>query len=218
MGLKMKNKNNEKHDATKKAENSSVETAETTESENLKSDSAENEKCAECEAGETSSAETEEIDPVEALKKEIETLKAENADLKDQVLRRAADFDNYRKRMIKEKQEAFDFANENLLKDLLDSLDNFDRTVEAAGQATEVGAIASGVQMVNANLVKMLEDKYNLSSYGKAGEPFNPDEHEAIGSVQGEVAEPTLKEVYLKGYKLKDRVIRHAKVMVEMPV
>lgn len=206
----MKNKNNEKHDAAKAVE--------TTETENLKSDSAKNEKCAECEASETSSAETEEIDPVEALKKEIETLKAENADLNDQLLRRAADFDNYRKRMIKEKQEAFDFANENLLKDLLDSLDNFDRTVEAAANATEVGAIVDGVKMVNANLVKMLEDKYNLSSYGKAGEPFNPDEHEAIGSMQGEVAEPTLKEVYLKGYKLKDRVIRHAKVMVEMPV
>ena len=63
----------------------------------------------------------------------------------------------------------------------------------------------------------MLEDKYNLSSYGAVGDTFNPDEHEAIGSVQGAVAEPVLKEVYLKGYKLKDRIIRHAKVMVTMP-
>ena len=71
--------------------------------------------------------------------------------------------------------------------------------------------------MINAALVKMLEDKYNLSSYGVSGDAFNPDEHEAIGSVQGAVAEPVLKEVYLKGYKLKDRIIRHAKVMVTMP-
>ena len=71
--------------------------------------------------------------------------------------------------------------------------------------------------MINASLVKMLEDKYNLSSYGAEGDVFNPDEHEAIGSVQGAVAEPVLKEVYLKGYKLKDRIIRHAKVMVTMP-
>ena len=151
------------------------------------------------------------------LEQELEALKKENADLKDQVLRRAADFDNYRKRMIKEKQDAFDYANENLLRDLLESLDNFDRTVEAASQATDAKAIADGVKMINATLVKMLEEKYNLSSYGVAGELFDPDEHEAIGSVQEAVAEPVLKEVYLKGYKLKDRIIRHAKVMVAMP-
>ena len=157
-------------------------------------------------------------DKVVALESQVEALKKENADLQDQVLRRAADFDNYRKRMIKEKQDAFDYANENLLRDLLESLDNFDRTVEAANQTKDAKSIADGVKMINSALVKMLEEKYNLSSYGVAGEPFNPDEHEAIGSVQGEVAEPVLKEVYLKGYKLKDRIIRHAKVMVAMPV
>lgn len=156
-------------------------------------------------------------DAVSKLKTQIETLKKENADLKDQVLRRAADFDNYRKRMLKEKQDVFDYANENLLHDLLDSLDNFDRAVDAASSAKDVKSIADGVKMINASLVKMLEDKYNLSSYGAPGDVFDPDEHEAIGSVEGAVAEPVLKEVYLKGYKLKDRIIRHAKVMVTMP-
>ncbi|MBP3709195.1 MAG: nucleotide exchange factor GrpE [Treponema sp.] len=156
-------------------------------------------------------------DATTALKNHVEALKKENAELQDQVLRRAADFDNYRKRMIKEKQDAFDYANENLLRDLLESLDNFDRTVAAADQAKDAKSIADGVKMINSALVKMLEEKYNLSSYGAAGDPFDPDEHEAIGSMQGEVAEPVLKEVYLKGYKLKDRIIRHAKVMVMMP-
>lgn len=156
-------------------------------------------------------------DAVSELEKQIDALKKENADLKDQVLRRAADFDNYRKRMLKEKQDVFDYANENLLHDLLDSLDNFDRTVDAASSAKDVKSIADGVKMINASLVKMLEDKYNLSSYGTPGDVFDPDEHEAIGSVEGAVAEPVLKEVYLKGYKLKDRIIRHAKVMVTMP-
>ena len=119
--------------------------------------------------------------------------------------------------MLKEKQDTFDFANENLLRDLLESLDNFDRTVEAASNAKDATSIADGIKMINASLVKMLEDKYNLSSYGVAGEPFNSDEHEAIGSMQGDVTEPVLKEVYLKGYKLKDKIIRHAKVMVLMP-
>ena len=132
-------------------------------------------------------------------------------------MRRAADFDNYRKRAIQEKQEAFDFANTNLLKDLLESLDNFDRTVEAAATATDPKSIADGVKMINKSLISMLENKYNLVAYGVVGDAFNPDIHEAIGSSQDPVASPVLKVVYLKGYKLKDRVIRHAKVMVSMP-
>ena len=147
----------------------------------------------------------------------IAELEKENADLKDQLLRRAADFDNYRKRMIKEKQETFDYANANLLGDLLESLDNFDRSLEAADTAKDVKSMAEGIKMINKNLVKMLEDKYNLVSYGKVGDEFNPDEHQAIGSSEGDVKEPTIKEVYLKGYKLKEKIIRHAKVMVVMP-
>ncbi|QNL98038.1 nucleotide exchange factor GrpE [Treponema sp. Marseille-Q4132] len=173
--------------------------------------------CASEKSGEKLSAEDSGKDALSELKMQIDELKKENADLKDQVLRRAADFDNYRKRMLKEKQDVFDYANETLLHDLLESLDNFDRTVDAASNAKDVKSIADGVKMINASLVKMLEDKYNLSSYGAVGDTFNPDEHEAIGSVQGAVAEPVLKEVYLKGYKLKDRIIRHAKVMVTMP-
>ena len=147
----------------------------------------------------------------------IAALEKENADLKDQLLRRAADFDNYRKRMMQEKQDAFDYGNANLLKDLLDSLDNFDRTVEAASTASDAKSIADGVTMINKSLVSMLENKYNLAAYGAVGDAFDPDIHEAIGKVDEPVAEPTVKAVYLKGYKLKDRVIRHAKVMVSMP-
>jgi Molecular chaperone GrpE (heat shock protein) len=156
-------------------------------------------------------------DQITELTQKVNELTKENAEMKDQLLRRAADFDNYRKRMIKEKQDTYDYANENLLQDLLDSLDNFGRTVDAAASAKDVKSIAEGVKMISSSLVKVLEDKYNLSSYGNPGDKFNPDEHQAIGSVPGPVAEPVLKEVYLKGYKLKDKIIRHAKVMVTMP-
>lgn len=156
-------------------------------------------------------------DTIASLQKQVEELTKEKADLNDKVLRRAAEFDNYRKRMMQEKQDAFDYANTNLLKDLLDSLDNFDRTVEAAATATDPKAIAEGVTMINKSMVSMLENKYNLAAYGQAGDAFDPDLHEAIGSSNDPVAEPVLKAVYLKGYKLKDRVIRHAKVMVSMP-
>ena len=147
----------------------------------------------------------------------IAALEKENADLKDQLLRRAADFDNYRKRTIKEKQEAYDYANTGLLQDLLDSLDNLERTVDAAEKANDAKAIADGVKIIGSSLVGMLESKYNLTAFGQAGDDFDPAMHEAIGSVQDDVEKPVLKEVYLKGYKLKDRVIRNAKVMVTMP-
>ena len=159
----------------------------------------------------------QEAQPELSDKEKIEKLEKENAELKDQLLRRAADFDNYRKRVIKEKAEAVEYANSNLLADLLESLDNFDRTVDAAATATDAKSIADGIKMINNTLVAMLETKYGLTSFGKPGEPFCPEEHEALRSEEGDVTEPVLKEIYLKGYKLKDRIIRHAKVTVTMP-
>lgn len=162
-------------------------------------------------------ASTEATDAADSLEAKIAALEKENADLKEQVLRRAADFENYRKRMLQEKQDAYDYGNANLLKDLLDSLDNFDRTVEAAATATDVKSIADGITMINKSLVSMLESKYNLVAYGAVGDEFDPDIHEAIGMQEGDVEKEQLAAVYLKGYKLKDRVIRHAKVMVAKP-
>ena len=148
----------------------------------------------------------------------IAALEKEIADLKNQALYKAAENDNWRKRMMQQKDEAVAYANASLLGDLLDSLDNFDRTLDAAKDAKDAKSIADGIKMINKSLVKMLEDKYGLSSYGKEGDEFNPDEHEAIGRVEDEKAKKeTLAQVYLKGYKLKDKVIRHAKVMVKVP-
>ena len=177
------------------------------------------EKCADAEkaSGEDACAE-QEAEKEPSPEERVEALEKENAELKDQLLRRAADFDNYRKRMIKEKQEAFDYANAALLQDLLESIDNLERTVAAAEGTTDAKSIADGVKMISASLVSMLENKYNLAAYGAAGEAFNPDEHEALRSEPSDdVESPVIKEVYLKGYKLKDRVIRNAKVSVSMP-
>ena len=156
-------------------------------------------------------------DPIQRLEKECAELEEKNKELHNQYLLAMADFDNYRKRMIKEKQEAFDYANANLLSDLLESLDNFDRALDAAASATDVASVVDGVKMIKNQLVSMLENKYNLAGYGEKGDAFDPNIHEAIGSMQAPVAEPVCSEVYLKGYKLKERIIRHAKVMVQMP-
>ena len=211
---KVKAESNAENDTLKDGEAAENQAAEKASSESeQKTEDSNSEESSEKTEGESKSEEKEET-PEEKIAK----LEAENADLKDQLLRRAADFDNYRKRMIKEKQETYDYANAALLSDLLDSLDNFDRTVDAAATATDPKSIADGIKMINGNLVKMLEDKYGLVGYGAEGDDFNPDEHEAIGRMEDEGAEKeTLAQVYLKGYKLKDKIIRHAKVMVKVP-
>ena len=162
-------------------------------------------------------SEEKELSPEE----KIAALEKEIADLKTQALYKAAENDNWRKRMMQQKDEAVAYANASLLGDLLDSLDNFDRTLDAAKDAKDAKdakSIADGIKMINKSLVKMLEDKYGLVSYGKEGDEFNPEEHEAIGRQEDEKAKKeTLAQVYLKGYKLKDKVIRHAKVMVKVP-
>lgn len=162
-------------------------------------------------------ADAVEEDPVQRLEREKAELEAKNKELHNQYLMARADLDNYRKRMVKEKQEAFDYANENLLSDLLESLDNFDRALDAASTATDVAGVVDGVKMIKNQLVSMLENKYNLAGYGEKGDAFDSSIHEAIGSMSGPVAEPVCSEVYLKGYRLKERIIRYAKVMVQMP-
>ena len=211
----------EKHEQTEEKvneseQNKTEQTAETKaeEGEAKSSESSEKQETAEESKDSKEGAEA----PKEKTPEErVAELEKENADLKDQLLRRAADFDNYRKRMIQEKQDAFDYGNANLLKDLLDSLDNFDRTLDAAKDAKDAKSIADGIRMINKSLVSMLENKYNLVAFGKEGDDFDPDLHEAIGMQQGDVKKEQLAAVYLKGYKLKEKVIRHAKVMVVKP-
>ena len=169
-------------------------------------------------AGAEGASQTAEGEKELSPEEKIAALEKEIADLKNQALYKAAENDNWRKRMMQQKEEAVAYANASLLGDLLDSLDNFDRTLDAAKDAKDAKSIADGIKMINKSLVKLLEDKYGLVSYGKEGDEFNPEEHEAIGRQEDEKAKKeTLAQVYLKGYKLKDKVIRHAKVMVKVP-
>lgn len=158
-----------------------------------------------------------EKDEKSALETRVSELEKQNAELKDQYLRKVADFDNYRKRMMREKQDAFDYANTAILTDLVSFLDDFDRALASSEDATDIKAITEGIKMMNKQLYGLLNSKYNLSCYGTKGDAFDPNIHEAIASTPSDVKEPTCAEVYLKGYMLKERVIRPAKVMVHMP-
>lgn len=163
----------------------------------------------------------EENDDVLSPEKRIEELESICRDWQDQYLRKAADFENYRKRMIREKQEAIDYANGNLLLDLVQVLDDFDRAIEAGktqgGEAAN-NAFVEGVVMIKNQMVSMLSSKYGLSYYPAKGEAFDPNLHEAVSMIQSpDVKEAVVGEELQKGYKLKERVIRHSKVMVLMP-
>ena len=194
----------------KKAEEQNENVEKTSETSDA-SDKKEEKTDAKPEEGKSEEKELSPEEKIAELEKQVE-------DLKNQALYKAAENDNWRKRMMQQKDEAVAYANASLLGDLLDSLDNFDRTLDAAKDAKDAKSIADGIKMVNKNLVTMLESKYGLKSFGKEGDEFNPDEHEAIGRVEEESAKnETLKQVYLKGYKLNDKIIRHAKVMVSIP-
>jgi molecular chaperone GrpE len=147
-----------------------------------------------------------------------EELEAKLAELNDQYLRKAADFENFRKRTIREKQELTEFANQNLLLDLLPIIDDFERALKSAETSKDFASFYEGIRMIEKGFSSQLESKWGLKRFDSAGEPFDPNRHEAIQVEKTtEISEPVVKEDYLKGYLLKERVIRYAKVKVLMP-
>ncbi|MDR2742524.1 MAG: nucleotide exchange factor GrpE [Treponema sp.] len=148
----------------------------------------------------------------------IAALEAKLAELSDQYLRKAADFENSRKRMNREKQDAIDFANQSLLLDLIPVIDDFERAIQSAAVSKDFGSLYEGIAMTEKRLITMLENKWGLKRFDSAGEPFDPNRHEALMMEKSaDVAEPVVQEDFIKGYTLKDRVIRSAKVKVIMP-
>jgi molecular chaperone GrpE len=148
----------------------------------------------------------------------IAALEAEVAELRDQYLRKAADFENFRKRMIREKQDAIDFANRELLRDILPIIDDFERAIQSAATSKDFNSLYEGIGMTEKQLMSLLENKWGLKRFDSAGETFDPNRHEAIMMEKSvEVVEPVVREDFIKGYTLKDRVLRSAKVKVIMP-
>jgi len=140
------------------------------------------------------------------------------AELNDQYLRKAADFENFRKRVNREKQELAEFANQNLILDLLPILDDFERAIKSAETSKDFASFYEGIKMIEKQFASQLEHKWGLKSFDSVGELFDPNRHEAIQMEKAAgIAEAVVKEDYAKGYLLKERVIRYAKVKVLMP-
>ncbi|MDR1286610.1 MAG: nucleotide exchange factor GrpE [Treponema sp.] len=148
----------------------------------------------------------------------IAALEAELAGARDQVLRKTADFENFRKRMNREKQDAIEFANQSLLLDIIPVIDDFERALKSAGSSRDFTSLYEGIDMIEKRLSSQLESKWGLKRFSSEGESFDPNRHEAIMMEKSAgITEPVVGEDFLKGYVLKDRVIRNAKVKVLMP-
>lgn len=153
-----------------------------------------------------------------SLQNQIEKLEEQVSDLNDQLLRRAADFDNFRKRMFREKEESIRYANAALLTDLLAIIDDFERAIQSAADSKDFGAFHAGVSMIEKQMVSILERNWGLKRFSADGELFDPEKHEAIAVEEtGEHDTEIVLEDYQKGYLLHDRVLRPAKVKVARP-
>ena len=133
---------------------------------------------------------------------------------KDAALRARADLDNYRKRVAREKEDAIRYANNSLLESLLPIVDNFELGLEAAKSTPEATGIVQGLQMVRKQLEDFLRD-HGVESVNAEGNPFDPNLHDAVGhEPNSDVTEGTVIRQTRKGFKLKDRLIRPASVIV----
>ncbi len=147
-------------------------------------------------------------------KKELENAVKENKELKEQLLRIAAEFDNYRKRTEREKTNLIEFANVELLTRLLPVLDDFSRSIEMNIDKGDKETLLEGIKLVHKSFLKILQDQ-GLKPMECEGQKFNPENHDALLQIEMDGMEPdTIIEEHVKGYILKDRVIRHAKVVV----
>ena len=148
----------------------------------------------------------------------LKALEAENTDLKDKLLRKQADFENFRKRMFREKDDVARYANAALLSDLIGVFDDFERAIRSAEESRDFPSFLQGVSMIEKQLVEMLESRWGLKRFTSVGESFDPGRHEAVLKVEGPAdSKPIVIEDYQKGYFLHERVLRPAKVKVMVP-
>lgn len=161
-------------------------------------------------------AENQENVPVQDETKNVEAdLKEKIAELNDKLLRLYSEFDNYRKRTIKEKQDLSKTAAEQLITDLLPVVDDFERAMQSFESTDNLEAVKEGVQLIYSKFRSILSGK-GLQEITTMGQPFDTDHQEAIAHIPApseDLKNKVVDEVQ-KGYMLHDKVIRFAKVVV----
>jgi molecular chaperone GrpE len=147
---------------------------------------------------------------------EVETLRGELAALQERMIRLQADFDNFRRRALKEREEAHQYGHENLVKDLLATVDNLSRAIEHARRSDggDFESMLQGVELVQRELLGALAS-HGVSEIEAANVVFDPNVHEAMAQKEDDsVPANTVIEVFQKGYRLRDRLLRPARVVV----
>ena len=149
------------------------------------------------------------------LEKELKNMKVEKAELNDRFLRLFSEFDNYKKRVSKEKLDLIATASEKVLVSLLPVVDDFERAIAANEKADNIDSIKEGFNLIYNKLLQMMK-RFDVEEIQAKGEEFNTDFHEAVTHFPAQKEEDKGKviDVTEKGYKLKDKVIRYAKVVV----
>ena len=146
--------------------------------------------------------------------KELQEAKTENDRLKDQLLRKAAEFENYKRRNELDWQNFQRLANERVLLSILPILDDLTRSLKGGNDDTTYDAFYHGVELIFTKLLQTLKAQ-GVEPIEALGKPFNVDEHDALLQVpRSDVPDHTVVEEVEKGYRLNDRVLRHAKVIV----
>jgi molecular chaperone GrpE len=155
----------------------------------------------------------------EAPGDELEALRAELGETRDRLLRTQADFDNFRRRALRERTEAHNYGHYNLVKDLVSTVDNLDRAIDHARSASESGGgdlegLLQGVELVRRELLGALA-RHGVDEIDALGKAFDPALHEAMAQKpDSSVAANSVIEVLEKGYQLRDRLVRPARVVV----
>ncbi len=151
---------------------------------------------------------------LEEAKREISKLKEELARLKDAYIRKVADFDNLKKRTRKEKEDAIKYGNASLLLSILDVVDNFERAVAVEPDRSDFHSFYEGVRLIEKHLKDILTSA-GVEEINPLNHAFDPFYHEAMmKEIRDDVKDGTITEVFQKGYKFKDRLLRPAKVKV----
>lgn len=156
-----------------------------------------------------------ELSPEEKLQQSLNEAEARIADLQDKYLRLSAEFDNYRKRTIKEKAEIIKTAAEKTITAILPVLDDMERALLNMQKSDDAQALREGMELINAKFLKILSQE-GLNKIETEGADFNTDFHEAIAMIPApsEDQKGKVLDCVQTGYKLNDKVIRHAKVAV----
>ena len=144
-----------------------------------------------------------------------EKMAAEIAEWRDKYVRLSAEFDNYRKRTLKEKMDLMSSAGEDVIKSLLPVMDDLERALAATEKASDVAAVREGVVLISNKLRDTLRGR-GLAEIEAVGQELDTDFHEAVAKIpaQDETQKGRIIDVVQKGYKLNDKVIRHSKVVV----